>query len=225
MKKNIILIIAMLFFEMTVNAQSNTNSVYLLQGEVGTSVTLGINNSSGSGIGKQKIEILERYSEGDTSFYKYKNTITGMGTVKTKYTAKSYDNNSYIDLKDYLNVANFVKMGVTVIEPVWLIFPAELTVGQELVGYTMTRDYGSYKIFTKMINRKVEGFDTLSTPAGNIECVKFSYTIEATTNYGVFVSNYIDWYNKDLGIIRQESYTKTGRMENSFILESFDVKK
>lgn len=219
--KHIFLFIASLFiFGSSIQAQEDTCLSYFLKGDIGTTTILNINNSSGSKIGTQTNEIIEKYVDADTTFLKIKNKTSGIGVpIIITYVVKCYDNNSYIELKDYLNVANYVDMGVTTIEPKWMIMPSVMEAGDSLVGYVMTRDYGSSKIITKMINRKVEGFETVTTPAGDFECVKFSYTIEGTTSYGVFVSNYFDWYNKDVGLVKQESHTKSGRLENSFVLQ------
>jgi DUF3108-like len=220
MKHIIFFIASLLIFGGNIQAQEDTCLFYFIKGDIGSSTIININNSSGSKIGTQKTEIVEKSVNADTTFLKIKNVTSGIGPIVTlNYAVKCYDNNSYIELKDYLNVANYVDMGVMTIEPEWMIMPSVMEAGDSLVGYVMTRDYGSSQIITKMINRKVESFETVTTPAGDFECVKFSYTIEATTGYGVFISNYFDWYNKDVGLVKQEAYTKTGRLENSFVLQ------
>ena len=223
MKKNIIILVVSII-SMSVFAQDNIKFNYFLKGEKGSSTTLNVYSGSDKKIGSQKIEITEKFENEDTTFAKITSVISGMGTVRTTYMTKSYNDSTFVELKDYLDVANFVKMGVTVIEPEWMFMPATVTEGQEIQGYVMTRDQGNRQLITKMIDRKVVGFETITTPVGEFECVKITYTIEASTGYGIFISNYIDWYNKDLGLIRQEAYTKEGRLENSFLLQSFDIK-
>ncbi|MBN2890634.1 MAG: hypothetical protein JXL97_02090 [Bacteroidales bacterium] len=197
---------------------------YLLNGEVGTKSTLNINSGSGNKVGSQITEITEKYSDGDTTFMKLCSSTTGIGSVKLIYIVKSYNDTSFIELKTYLNVENYVKLGVLTLEPEWMIMPYEYVENQEVVGYTMTRDYGSYQIITKMKDRKVVGFETISTPAGDFECVKTSYVIEGKTNYGTFISNYVNWENKEVGLVKQEAYTESGRMETSYVLQSIDIK-
>lgn len=222
MKKTFLIILFFITLFGFSKAQNNSLN-YMLKGEVGSKTVLEL--SFGNTKGKQIIKILEKEEKGDTCVVKYESVTTGLGTVKYTYTVKSYNDTSYIELKDYLNVANFVDIGVTTINPMWLSFPAQFqATEQELMGYYMVRDYDSYQITTDMINRKMVEHDTITTPAGVFSCVKITYTIEAKTNYGTFISNYVEWFNKDLGLIKQESYTKSGRLENSSILISTDIK-
>jgi hypothetical protein len=222
--KKTIAIFALVFLFGNIFAQTK-NFNYFLKGNIGTTMNIGIFNSKGVKIGNQVLSITETKYEIDTPIIYYKHVTSGVGPVITlNYPVKYCNSASYLQLKYFLNVAQFVDSKITTLEPEWQTFPDSLFEGQDLQGYTMIRDYGSYKITTKMINKKVISFEKIITPVGEYECVKITYTIEATTNYGVFVSNYIDWYNVDLGLIRQEAYTKEGRLENYFLMQSISVK-
>jgi len=222
--KKTIAIFALIFLLGNIFAQTN-NFNYFLKGNVGTTMNIGIFNSKNAKIGNQVLTITQSKLEIDTSIIYYKHVTSGVGPVITlNFPVKYCNKTSYLQLKHFLNVAQFVDGKITTLEPEWQAIPDSLYAEQELQGYDMIRDYGSYKITTKMINKKVVGFEKITTPVGDYECVKITYTIEATTNYGVFISNFIDWYNVDLGLIRQESYTKEGRLENYFLMQSISIK-
>jgi hypothetical protein len=215
--------VAILIATMTTKAQENNVFNYFLKGETGTKSTVYVYTGSGAKIGQQTFEIIDIKTDCDTPYVIYQSKTTGMGrSVILKYKVTFYNNTSYVELKDYLNVANFVKSGVVEIEPEFLPFPAEMPENDTLIGYTMTRHYGSHDIVTKMVNRKTEGFETISCPAGDFKCIKISYTIEGITPNGTFVTSYTDWINKDVGIVKQESKTGSGRVENYFILQKIN---
>ncbi len=216
-------VIAVIMISFVITNAQDTCFNYMLKGEVGTKTVLSVYSSSGKVIGAQTIEIISKENINDTTFVKYRSTTTGMGTIKLEYMTKCSDTVAYIELKHFLNVAQFVDSKVTTITPMWLCMPFEYKEGQELEGYVMYRSYGNSSIITKMKDRKVSGFETVTTPVGDFECVKITYTIEGTTSYGVFTSFYADWYHEDLGLIKQESYKADGSIENSFLLKSFDV--
>jgi len=223
MMKKIALLITFILAVTVVNAQSGLD--YYLQGAVGSKTTLNVYTGSDKKIGQQINEIKGIKTVEDTVFFSLKSTLTGMGTLPITYGVKYYDSVAYVDLQNYLSVANYVKSKVLTLDPMWWVqYPANMQVGDSLPGYVMDRSYGSYSIVTKMVDRVVAGVDTVSTPAGNFECLKITYRIEATAPQGVFVTGYTDWVNKEVGLVKQESTTGSGRVENYFVLQSVEIK-
>ncbi len=223
--KKIFFTTVLLFSTFLFTFSQNFKSInYVLNGNVGTKNIYDIELGNGRVIGQHTSEIKEKYIENDTVFLKIKNETTGMGTIRIEYILKFYNDTVYTELSKFLQVENFIKSGVLTIAPYWLSTPTELSENQELAGYFMDRSYGSYNITTEMKNRKVEGFETVKTAAGDFECAKISYLIEAKKNSEVFTTRFIEWYNKDVGLVKQESYTKKDRKENAFVLKKTIIK-
>ena len=60
-------------------------------------------------------------------------------------------------------------------------------------------------MFVNITNRKVEGKESVTTPAGTFDCFKITYDIE--TKFGVKIErNAIEWIAKNVGTVRSESY-------------------
>lgn len=82
---------------------------------------------------------------------------------------------------------------------------------------------GGLKILTisvNVTNRKIEGRETVETPAGSFKCVKYSY--DALTQMGFVKVNVsgIEWYSHEYGTVRSESYDKKGKLSGYTLLES-----
>ncbi len=214
------------FFAMNIYsfAQQDATFDYFLKGNVGSKKVLNIYTGSGYKLGTETFQITEKTIADDTSTMRIKCHLAGMGSLTTIYHVKYYYGISYLELDEFLAVANFVKMGVTTIEPEWLPYRSNMQVGDSLVGYFMKRKYGSHYNTTEQANRYVVEKDTLTTPAGTFECLKITYLIIGKTPSGTFKTGYTDWINKDLGLIRQESTTSSGRLENYFELVSYEIK-
>ncbi|MBN2663013.1 MAG: hypothetical protein JXR68_05135 [Bacteroidales bacterium] len=221
--KNIALILAILLFGVFIGFSQQSKFDYFLKGNVGTKSVLGVYTGSGSKLGKQTFEITEVSDVNDTAFVKIKSHLSGMGTLITNYYVKYYDSVSYLDLINFIDVANFYNNKVITLNPIWLPYPANMKVGDSLQGYSMVRDYGNSVITTDMVDRVVAAKDTITVTAGDFECLKITYRIVAKTPGGTFITGYTDWINKDVGLVRQESTTGSGRLENYFELETVQV--
>lgn len=197
---------------------------YFLKGNEGTKSVLYLYSGKGNKIGQKIIEIKGKNTIEDTTFVKYNHTFTGMGTLPLNFLVKSTENKSYVELKSFLSIENYVNNNIIELSPLWLEYPADMKIGDTLPGYAMSRKYGSYSVDTKLINRKVVSQDTITTPAGNFVCLKITYKLVATAPQGVFSTGYTVWLNKNIGVVKQESTTGSGRLENYLILQSVDTK-
>ncbi|MEA3452213.1 MAG: hypothetical protein U9Q83_09980 [Bacteroidota bacterium] len=226
MKKTFLLAFIILVSVNFINAQNDSLSFnYFLKGNVGTKTALKVYTGSGKVVGTQYYEIVKTNFNCDTPEIKIKNYTTGLGrTAAIMYRVKSYNDTSYSELSEVMNVTRFLKSKVAELNPLWYPMPAKLEIGDTLLGYKLVRHYTSYDIITQVSERIVEGFETISYTGGELECVKISYTIVAKTNYGTYISAYTDWINKDIGIVKQEAKTKSGRVENTFLLEEVIIK-
>lgn len=83
----------------------------------------------------------------------------------------------------------------------------------------MTLDDGSVtisgdipmKMTVVITDRKVEGKETITTPAGTFECFKITYSV-ATKMLMNINSTGVDYIAKGVGMVRNETYNKSGKL-------------
>jgi hypothetical protein len=69
-------------------------------------------------------------------------------------------------------------------------------------------------------NRKVEGIETITTPAGTFECVKISYDVETKMLFTIH-THAVEWYAKNTGMVRSENYNSKGKLDGYTVLTAF----
>jgi hypothetical protein len=94
----------------------------------------------------------------------------------------------------------------------YLEFPASLTPDVALKDGHMTMDISNsgMKLMTMkfdITNRKVEGIEEKTCPAGTFSCVKISYDIDMKTLFNIHL-HAVEWLSKNVGVIRTEAYNK-----------------
>ena len=97
--------------------------------------------------------------------------------------------------------------------------------GTELAdgGVTATISSGGVKILTlsvNLTNRKIQARETVETPAGSFECIKYTYDARTEMGFVKMDISGIEWYNHKHGTIRSESYDKKGKLSGYTVLES-----
>jgi len=130
----------------------------------------------------------------------------------------------YFDMKQYLKdmqMDQFEDMEVG-IESEDLSFPSQLNTGDMLedASITITVKSGGMKLMSMVVritDRKVEGMETVSTPAGTFECHKISYNVESKSMFTITMKE-ITWYAKGVGAVKTEDYNKKGKLEGYSIL-------
>jgi hypothetical protein len=101
----------------------------------------------------------------------------------------------------------------SVLEPGQTLKDVNYRVKMNLSGLTMMDRQFAVK------NRKVEGRESVTTPAGTFDCVKLTYTTESTGRGGGTtkpVQTSI-WYATDIGTVKSE-FAKDGKINSSQIL-------
>lgn len=77
-------------------------------------------------------------------------------------------------------------------------------------------------ITVNIINRKVEGTEEITTPAGTFSCVKISYDVVVKSIMKIS-SKVIDWYAKDVGVVRSENYRSNGKLTGYSIMTDLKI--
>ena len=105
-----------------------------------------------------------------------------------------------------------------------LFLPNNLSVGQSLPDADLLMNVRmtpiNMKLTVRIFDRKVEGEETVTTPAGTFDCIVISQSSE--TKMGVKVSaSSREWYAPEVGLVKQESYNKKGKLMGRSELTAF----
>ena len=105
-----------------------------------------------------------------------------------------------------------------------IFLPNDLNVGQELPDAEMQISITGSPIpmssFVKMVNRKVEGKESITTPAGTFECYVLSYDTEV--KMGVKrIGKSKQWLAEGIGMVKSEDYNKKGKLTGSSVLTAY----
>ncbi|MCK6618072.1 MAG: DUF3108 domain-containing protein [Cyclobacteriaceae bacterium] len=106
-----------------------------------------------------------------------------------------------------------------------LELPSKLSAGQALKNGSVTMTaVGSpipMKITVTITERKVEGKETITTPAGTFECWKISSKSSTQMQMGVAMNlnfSSVEWFAEKAGMVKSESYDKNGNLASYTLL-------
>ena len=140
---------------------------------------------------------------------------------------KCKDGKYYVDMESYIGESMLTPYSdmETTFEVKNMTLPAELKAGDVLDNgrVTVTISNNGMKIMTISVNisnRKVEAKEDITTPAGTFECYKISYDISTKMIITIKAST-VEWYAKNIGVIRSESYNKKGKLTGYTVLTGF----
>lgn len=142
------------------------------------------------------------------------------------YTVQCVDGAFTLDMSLYVDseqMSGYQDMD-TEVEATNLEMPMSPVAGQDLGDGSVTVKIGTggVNMFTLTVNvtdRKVDAIEEITTDAGTFECVKISYTV--TTKMLVKVERQvIEWYAKDVGVVKSETYKKD-KLEGYSVMTSF----
>jgi len=133
------------------------------------------------------------------------------------------DMSSIIDQQSMQGMQGMEDMQVS-IEGGNLELPSNLKAGDVLKGGEMTISIASGGMTIMNMNftigdRKVEAVEDMTTPAGTFSCYKVSYVMSMQM-MGNMKTKGIDWFAKDVGVVRSESYSNDGKLASYTLLTS-----
>ncbi|MFN8257878.1 MAG: hypothetical protein U0W24_19430 [Bacteroidales bacterium] len=143
---------------------------------------------------------------------------------KSDYSVKCENGEFYVNMNNFLDknaLAGYQNMDIKV-DAEQMTIPSNLQVGQALGNGRVTAKISNSGINlmtmnTLITNRKVAAFESITTPAGTFDCVKITYDIESKVMFKVNMSC-AQWYSKDVGVVKTETYDKKGKLETSQLL-------
>lgn len=108
----------------------------------------------------------------------------------------------------------------------YLEFPAHPTVGQTLpdASSTMTIKMGDVAFMTMKINttnRKIEGIENVTTPAGTFSCYKYTSDSEVSSTMFKSKSTTVMYMAKNVGSVKTETFDEKGKFMSKQLLTSF----
>ena len=137
-----------------------------------------------------------------------------------------------VDIRGILNGAQMEQIkameGMDVsVTTVDLEIPSSLSVGDQLkdgsLEMKMNASGGGMTLMsfnTYITNRKVEGRESVTTPAGTFECFIISSEIQAKSGFINMNYESKEWIAENVGVVRSESYRK-GKLEGYTELTKF----
>ena len=132
----------------------------------------------------------------------------------------------YIDMKNYMNgqtMGAYESMEVT-IDGDYLDMPGNMKAGDKLKDGELTIGISNsgmsiMNMKTIITDRTVETIEDITTEAGTFNCYKITYTLTIKTIM-TMTMNVTEWYAKDIGLVKSETYKSNGKLSDKTILTS-----
>ena len=98
--------------------------------------------------------------------------------------------------------------------------------GTQLADGSLTINTGSdspisFTMNIDITDRKVESRETLTTPAGDYDCLVITQNISTKMIVRVKASSK-EWYAENIGLVRSESYNRKGKLIGYSVLTKFE---
>ena len=104
-------------------------------------------------------------------------------------------------------------------------FPANLQPGQALkdarVKLSVRESLTKLSYSICISKRKVEAIEDITSPAGTFSCYKITSDIELKKEGKNLSAKSAEWYAKNVGIVRSESYNPNGKLTQYTLLTDF----
>lgn len=108
-----------------------------------------------------------------------------------------------------------------------VVIPKSLEAGQTLAdgSIIMNASTNGIKVMgieVYITDRKVEKIEKLTTTAGTFDCAVVSYKVSTKMGFVNTTGSGKDWYAKEVGCVKSETYDKKGELSNRTVLTSFN---
>jgi hypothetical protein len=158
---------------------------------------------------------------GDTTYYKVHQLVsTGKkkNDYETDFKYRCEGNKFVIDMKSVLNsemMAPYQDASV-VVETDNMSIPSTLEAGMELedgkIDVMVKMDYLTTNIKARVFYREVLGQEEVTTPAGTFNAWKIEGNVESKVTFMRVAVRTVEWYVRDVGIVRSETYDNKGKL-------------
>lgn len=148
--------------------------------------------------------------------------VKGKTITKATNNVKCENGVMQMNMKTFIPAAQMeqMKSGTATATDVYLEYPANMNVGDQLKDGQFNMDYESTSglkssIEISIMERKVEGKESVTTPAGTWECYKVTSQnkiVSKIAGIGIPIRMSVtEWYAPGFGVVKTES--KTGKTE------------
>ncbi len=217
-------IILALLFVLGSRAQTSCSTYYPFDEGTSFQITMYDNKDKTTGI----IDYVVKESTGNSAILAYE-MLDDKGTliVTSEYGISCEDDGISIDFNSLAApgiMEQYKDMEID-ITGTNLSVPNNLSPGQTLPDADMLMNIRMAPINMKMTitiyNRKVGARETLTTPAGTFDCIVISD--QTDTKMGMkFSGSSKQWLAEGVGMVKQESYNKKGKLMGSSVLTAFN---
>lgn len=203
-------------------AEAQCNSYYVLQD--GSEWEYESYNAKGKLTGKNQQKVASFRKNGNG----YEATVNsvmfddkGKEVMKGDLAFKCENGTMYLDMRNFISGDQMKALSSyeTKIEATNLEVPSSLSPGETLKDGTVTISaVGSplpMKLTISITDRKVEGKENITTPAGTFECFKITGKTIIENQMGMKVSTQIptvEWIAPKVGTVKSDSYNKSGKL-------------
>jgi len=173
-------------------------------------------------VGKEKHENFIKYN------IESEITTRNQQTIYQYFHLSTRDSNFYIGAIRYLDpiqLDSYQKMVIKVLSDS-VIIPIKPKISQILPEATCSakimRGTGSVLMSMNvlLINRKVDGIDTIDTAAGRFKSFRISSEKISYSGISIKKTKLLEWYAINVGLVRMEEYHKNGNLISYKVLES-----
>ncbi len=146
--------------------------------------------------------------------------------MNNEFAVKCENGIFYLDMKNFMNPQSAASTGEmeASFESTNLQMPSNMKVGDQLNdgSLTITMSNNGMKIMsmtTTISNRMVMAKENVTTPAGTFVCFKITSDITTKSFVSVKIKS-VEWYAKDFGLVKTESYASNGKLSGYTVLTS-----
>jgi len=225
MMKKLLLFTAILIFSFAFGAKSQSKDCnFYFPTEKGTIVETTYFDKKHKETSKLFQEVLDYSSSNGVTEVKIQNRVDDPeldSALLQTYSLRCENGEFYINMEGYLDKGSLSKyQGMDFeINSEKMTIPSNLSKGQVLDdgSVSVIISNSGMKLMTMTVhvtNRKVEGFEKVTTSAGTFDCVKISFDSEMKMLFKVKVSG-VQWFSKNVGIVKSEDYDKKGKLTGS----------
>lgn len=228
MKKLIFSVLALIAISTTASAQDCKNFIYMTNGKV---VKYNSTNPKGKLTTKMVYSVKSKTGNKATvNSQVFDDKGKEISAANAEMVCEG--NTLKVDMRNFMPSGNSSQFkGMTAKADVsYLSYPAKMNTGQTLPdgNFTMQMYNDSQKMADmalNIVNRKVEGTESVTTPAGTYDCYKISYNAEVkTTTFGISIPvnmKITEWYSTKLGLyVKSEAMSKNGKLMSTTTLDS-----
>ncbi|QNJ97966.1 TapB family protein [Constantimarinum furrinae] len=227
--KSITTILLILFIGFTTNAQYDCSKFYPFTEGAKSQLTL--YNGKNKVQGMVEYEVLKLSTTGGSVSATMKNRLfdeKGSMLSESEYEALCSDGVVSIDFKSLMRPGLMDAYGnmETEVTGTNLDLPNDLEVGQSLpdaeINVKMSMSGMNMNMKTAIVDRKVIGRESITTPAGTFDCFVLTQTMEIKSIASNMSRTSKQWVAEGVGVVKTEDYNKKGKLDGVSLLTAFN---